>query len=66
MFTKYDIGQEIEKLDTKILDIRLFIHMDNPGFKLLNSKNQNLLIDQYNSMIEYKEILEERLDNWRD
>lgn len=55
-----ELAELIERKD------KLFRYLDIDKFKFLSHTQRDLLCRQYNIMIEYIEILEERLKNWED
>lgn len=45
---------------------KLFNYLDMDKFKLLSQTQRDLLCKQYNIMIEYIKVLEDRLNNWEE
>lgn len=62
---------EKERVESELAELierkdKLFRYLDIDKFKFLSHTQRDLLCRQYNIMIEYIEILEERLKNWED
>lgn len=60
-----------ERVETELAELierkdKLFRYLDIDKFKFLSHTQRDLLCRQYNIMIEYIEILEERLKNWEE
>jgi len=64
------VADEKKELQTKILHLQQFIkgesHSDSPAYSKLEDDEQDLLERQLAVMMQYAQILDERIELWAD